>query len=92
MAPVQRLPELRRDLQAVERELVASHMLVNLSRREADLMIREQVPDLAGTVARRLGRVAHRAAIEGRDDAAQRALAPASTRPALGMQSSGPRP
>jgi DNA-binding transcriptional LysR family regulator len=54
-----RLPELRHDLQAVELELVASHMLVNLSRREADLMIREQVPDLAGIVARRLGRVAY---------------------------------
>jgi DNA-binding transcriptional LysR family regulator len=54
-----RLPELRHDLQAVELELVASHMLVNLSRREADLMIREQVPGLASIVTRRLGRVAY---------------------------------
>jgi DNA-binding transcriptional LysR family regulator len=34
-------------------------MLANLSRREADLLIREQVPDLAGIVTRRLGRVAY---------------------------------
>jgi DNA-binding transcriptional LysR family regulator len=49
---------LRRNLQCVEFELVASHMLANLSRREADLLIREQVPDLAGIVTRKLGRVA----------------------------------
>ena len=34
-------------------------MLANLSRREADLLIREQVPDLASIVTRRLGRVAY---------------------------------
>jgi len=53
------LPALRRDLQFVEFELIASHMLANLSRREADLLIREQVPDLASIVTRRLGRVAY---------------------------------
>lgn len=53
------LPELRRNLQCIEIELVASHMLANLSRREADLLIREQVPDLASIVTRRLGRVAY---------------------------------
>jgi DNA-binding transcriptional LysR family regulator len=53
------LPRLRRNLQCVEIELVASHMLANLSRREADLLIREQVPDLASIVTRRLGRVAY---------------------------------
>jgi len=53
------LPALRRDLQLVEFELIASHMLANLSRREADLLIREQVPDLASIVARRLGRAAY---------------------------------
>ena len=47
------LPSLRRNLQCVEFELVASHMLANLSRREADLLIREQVPDLASIVTRR---------------------------------------
>lgn len=51
------LPRLRRGLQCIEIELVASHQLANLSRREADLMIREQVPDIASIVARRLGRV-----------------------------------
>src|SRR5262245_7511182 len=53
------LPRLRRNLQCVEFELVASHTLANLSRREADLLIREQVPDLASLVTRRLGRVAY---------------------------------
>lgn len=53
------LPRLRRNLQCVEFELVASHMLANLSRREADLLIREQVPDLASIVTRRLGRAAY---------------------------------
>src|SRR5882724_9090050 len=54
-----RLPALRQNLQCVEFELIASHMLANLSRREADLLIREQVPDLASIVTRRLGRVAY---------------------------------
>jgi DNA-binding transcriptional LysR family regulator len=53
------LPRLRQDMQCIEIELVASHLLANLSRREADLLIREQVPDLASLVTRRLGRVAY---------------------------------
>jgi DNA-binding transcriptional LysR family regulator len=53
------LSGLRKDLVQIEFELVASHTLANLSRREADLLIREQVPDLAGIVARKLGRVAY---------------------------------
>jgi len=53
------LPELRRGLQQIEFELTASHTLANLSRREADLLIREQMPDLGGIVARKLGRVAY---------------------------------
>jgi DNA-binding transcriptional LysR family regulator len=53
------LPDLRRDLQFIEFELAESHNLANLSRREADLLIREEVPDLASLVTRRLGRVAH---------------------------------
>ncbi|MBM3619238.1 MAG: LysR family transcriptional regulator [Alphaproteobacteria bacterium] len=53
------LPSLRGRLREIEFELVTSHMLANLSRREADLMIREQVPDLADIVARKLGRVAY---------------------------------
>ena len=62
------LPRLRRNLQCVEFELTASHLLANLSRREADLLIREQVPDLASIVTRRLGRVAY--AIYGSPDLA----------------------
>jgi DNA-binding transcriptional LysR family regulator len=54
-----RLPRLRRNLQCVEFELIASHQLANLSRREADLLIREQVPDLASIVARKLGCAAY---------------------------------
>ncbi|MBK8158508.1 MAG: LysR family transcriptional regulator [Rhodospirillaceae bacterium] len=53
------LPRLRQDLQCVEFELSASHTLANLSRREADLLIREQVPDLASIVTRKLGRAAY---------------------------------
>ncbi|HXP76524.1 MAG TPA: LysR family transcriptional regulator [Stellaceae bacterium] len=53
------LPRLRRNLECVEFELAASHTLANLSRREADLLIREQVPDVASIVTRRLGRVAY---------------------------------
>lgn len=53
------LPHLREGRQCIEFELAASHMLANLSCREADLLIREQVPDLASLVTRRLGRVAY---------------------------------
>lgn len=61
-------PALRDGLREIEFELVTSHMLANLSRREADLMIREQVPDLADIVARKLGRVAY--AVYGSPDIA----------------------
>jgi DNA-binding transcriptional LysR family regulator len=64
------LPELRRDLKQIEFELTASHTLANLSRREADLLIREQVPELGGIVARKLGRVAY--AIYGHPSLAKR--------------------
>jgi DNA-binding transcriptional LysR family regulator len=53
------LPELRDRLKQIEFEVIASHTLANLSRREADLLIREQVPELAGIIARKLGRVAY---------------------------------
>lgn len=53
------VPVLRGRLREIEFELATSHMLANLSKREADLMIREQVPELAGIVARKLGRVAY---------------------------------
>jgi len=60
------LPRLQCNLEQVEFELAASHTLANLSRREADLLIREQVPDVASLVTRRLGRVAY-AVYAGRD-------------------------
>jgi DNA-binding transcriptional LysR family regulator len=50
---------LRARLRQIEFEVSASHTLANLSRREADLLIREQVPDLADIVVRKLGRVAY---------------------------------
>ena len=53
------LAGLRKDLEQIEFELIARHALANLSRREADLLIHEQVPDLADIVARKLGRVAY---------------------------------
>jgi DNA-binding transcriptional LysR family regulator len=53
------LPDLRKRLSQIEFELSATHTALNLSRREADLLIREQVPDLADIVARKLGRVAY---------------------------------
>src|SRR4030095_15839316 len=53
------LPRLRRNLPCGAFALGASHMRATLWRREADLLIREQVPDLASIVTRRLGRVAY---------------------------------
>jgi DNA-binding transcriptional LysR family regulator len=53
------LPWLRARLQQIEFEVIASHTLANLSRREADLLIRDQVPELAGIVTRKLCRVAY---------------------------------
>ena len=51
--------ELRSKLRQIEFEVVSSHTLANLSRREADLLIREEVPELGGIVARKLGRLAY---------------------------------
>jgi len=53
------LPGLRKQLKQIEFELTARHTASNLSRREADLLIREQVPDLADIVTRKLGRAAY---------------------------------
>jgi DNA-binding transcriptional LysR family regulator len=49
------LLRLRHNLNCIEFELVATHQPANLSRREADLMIRDKVPDLASIVTRKLG-------------------------------------
>jgi DNA-binding transcriptional LysR family regulator len=62
------LPRLRHNLNCIEFELVASHMLANLSRREADLMIRDKVPDLASIVTRKLGSASY--AVYGTADVA----------------------
>src|SRR5258708_7683552 len=70
------LPELRRALSQIEFELSARHTLLSLSRREADLQISEQTPDLADIVARKLGRVAY--AIYAHPDLAVARLSPAS--------------
>ena len=51
--------ELRAKLPQIEFEVISSHTLANLSRREADLLIREQVPELGDIVARKLGRLAY---------------------------------
>lgn len=80
-----RLPQLRRNLQCVELELIASHQLANLSRREADLMIREQVPDLASIVTRRLGRVAYAAYASPDLEVADRSREALRARPWLGF-------
>ncbi|MBS0520690.1 MAG: LysR family transcriptional regulator [Proteobacteria bacterium] len=53
------LPGLRAQLKQIEFELTARHTLLNLSRREADLLISDQMPDLADIVARKLGRAAY---------------------------------
>lgn len=58
------LPRLRNNLNCIEFELSATHLPANLSRREADLMVREQVPEIASIVARKLGSAAY--AIYGR--------------------------
>ncbi len=50
-----RLGALRERLPEVELEFPVSHLLANLSRREADLVIRECLPDSPGLVARKLG-------------------------------------
>jgi DNA-binding transcriptional LysR family regulator len=50
---------LRARLRHIEFEVIASHTLANLSRREADLLIREEVPEFAGIVTRKLCRVAY---------------------------------
>ncbi len=70
------LPGLRARLSQIEFELSATHTALNLSRREADLLIRDQVPDLADIVARKLGRTAY--AIYAHPSLAVARLTPAS--------------
>ena len=52
---IDHLPELRQRLPGVRMELAVSHLLANLSRREADLLIRNCMPDYGALVAKKLG-------------------------------------
>ncbi|GAB4173816.1 MAG: LysR family transcriptional regulator [Thalassobaculales bacterium] len=56
------LGALRRD--CIEIEIGVNHISANLSRREADLLVRPRVPDLASLIGRKLARFAH--AVYGR--------------------------
>jgi DNA-binding transcriptional LysR family regulator len=49
------MTDLRQSLPDIEIELSVTHILANLSRREADLLIRECLPDNPSLIARRLG-------------------------------------
>ncbi len=48
------MADLRENHQCIEFEIAVAHTSANLSRREADLLIRDSVPDLASLVGRRL--------------------------------------
>ncbi len=50
---------LRQALPDIEIELAVAHIGANLSKREADLLIRECLPDTSSLIARKLGRFAH---------------------------------
>jgi DNA-binding transcriptional LysR family regulator len=49
------IADLRRNLPEIEIEISVTHIHANLVRREADLLIRECLPDNPGLIARRLG-------------------------------------
>jgi len=51
--------ELRGRLPEIEIELAFTHLGANLSKREADLLIRECMPDNPGLIARRLGELSY---------------------------------
>ncbi|MEM7195496.1 MAG: LysR family transcriptional regulator [Pseudomonadota bacterium] len=52
---MQYLPELRNRCHQIEIELSIAHNAANLSRREADLLVRECLPDVPDVIAKRLG-------------------------------------
>ncbi len=52
---LEQLPVLRERLPGVQIELAVSHLLANLSRREADLLIRNCMPDYGALVTKKLG-------------------------------------
>lgn len=50
-----RITELHERLPDIELEIAESHLSANLSKREADLVLRECLPDQPGLIARKLG-------------------------------------
>ena len=52
---LQYLPALRQRCPEIEIELSIAHGVANLSRREADLIIRECLPDIPDVIAKKLG-------------------------------------
>ena len=56
---ISHLDHIRQQLPEVELEISVAHIGANLSRREADLLIRECRPDSPGLVGRRLATVNH---------------------------------
>lgn len=52
---LQYLPDLRQRCPEIEIEFAIAHNAANLSRREADLLIRECLPDVPDIVAKKLG-------------------------------------
>lgn len=67
------LADMRQNHQCIEFELAFAHTTANLSKREADLMIRPEsrVPDLASLIRRKIGSFAH--AVYGTEALAARA-------------------
>ncbi len=63
---IDRLAGLRQALPEIEFELFVTHIQVNLSKREADLLIRDSLPELSSLTARKLGNL--RYAIYGAPD------------------------
>ena len=53
------LAELKAALPEVEWEIAVSHVQVNLTRREADLLIRECLPENSSLISRKVARVAY---------------------------------
>ncbi|WP_179953978.1 LysR family transcriptional regulator [Denitrobaculum tricleocarpae] len=66
----EQLPDLRAALPEIEWEVAVSHVQVNLTRREADLLIRECLPENSSLISRKLGRVAY--AVYGAHDYVER--------------------
>ena len=56
---IDNLQFIRSQLPEVEIEIAVAHLEANLSRREADLQIRECRPETPGLVSRRLGKLAY---------------------------------